>query len=155
MSTASADDSVSFSVRPLRSGDEAFTYSSFLSWCRESEASAGIFDRNFYPVMKDQWASVLRTFDVLVAHPRGDEEEIAGYLAHKAGVIAFVYVKRSPWRQMGVATLLLREAGFDKGRPVAAMFASQRSLELARAKGWNITVLPGALQAVRALLGVA
>ena len=152
---AEASSDVSFRVRPTRASDEAFLYSSFLEWMRDSDASVGIFDRNFFRVFKAQWAAVLRDFDVLVAHPDGDEEEIAGYLAHRAGVVGFVYVKHTPWRQCGVATLLLNTAGFRKEQPIAALFASSRALALAESRGWKVTALPGAALAVKSMLGIA
>jgi len=152
--TADASSEVRFLTRPMRASDESFTYATFLHWIREADTTEGIFDKNLFPIMKAQWAAVLRDFDVLVAHPEGDEEEIGGYLAHKAGVIGFVYVKRDPWRRLGVANLLLKTAGFRKSLPVAALFASSRALALAESRGWKVTALPGAALAVKSMLGL-
>jgi hypothetical protein len=145
---------VKFLVRPFRGSDGPFTYSSFLRSYRESDYTDGIPNTLFFDVHKQEWAAVLALFTVIVAHPEGDEDEIAGFIAFKERTVAWIYVKHTPWRRMGVATLLMREAGFLPGREVKALFGSSWALSNARAAGYRVSLAPH-VEAVRLLLGVA
>jgi hypothetical protein len=153
MTTEASSDVVELLARPMRASDEAFVYSNVLRWYRESDHAAGIPNDVFFQVFKAQIAAVLLHFTVIVAHPKGNEDEIAGVLAHKGTTVGFLYVKKDPWRQMGVATFLANAAGLKKTEPVWALYGSSRSLALARSKGWNVRLVP-ATQAIRLLLGV-
>jgi hypothetical protein len=147
-------DAPVFVCRQLRESDEAFTYSAFLRWYRDSDHSTDIPGEQFFQIFKAQWSAVIQHFRVLVAHPEGSEDEIAGFIAHKGTTVAFVYTKKEPWRRLGVATFLANAAGLKKAETVWALYGSSRSLALARSKGWNVRLVP-ATQAIRLLLGVA
>lgn len=159
--TASPDpERVVFATRAMRATDEAFLYSAFLSWLRESDYSDGIPNTEFYAHYKAEWAQVLAHFTVLVAHPEGAEDEIAGFIAYQGRTLALIYVKKTPWRHMGVAQMLLRRSGFSLSEPmdkihlVRALYGSSRGLQWLRAMGYRVELCPHVM-AVRALMGVA
>lgn len=143
---------VRFLVRSLREADHPFLYSSFLKSYRESDYTDGIPNTLFFDVHKQEFQAVLALFDVRVAHPEGDEDEIAGWIAYKDRTVAYVYVKHRPWRRLGVATLLMREAGFQPGREVKALWGSSWALSNARAAGYRVSLVPH-VEAIRLLLG--
>lgn len=153
--TADASSEVRFAVRPMRAEDEAFLYANFLKFYRYSDHTEGLPNGVYYATFKEQWAHVLKHFNVLVAHPEGEESETAGFIAWKGKTLAWVYTKAKPWGGLGVAKLLMREAGFVRQDDVVwALYASSRDLAVARAKGWRVEMVP-ATQAIRLLLGVA
>lgn len=152
MTAAEPQPAVRFLTRPLRATDHPFTYSAFLKSYRESDYTDGIPNAVFFDVHKQEWCSVLELFDVLVAHPEGDEDEIAGFIAYTGRTVAWIYVKKTPWRRMGVARLLLDAAGFLPGRPLTALFGSSWALSRARAAGYPVSLVPH-VEAVRLLLG--
>jgi hypothetical protein len=164
MTALDALPDVTFLTRPLRESDHAFTYANFLKSYRESDYTAGIPNTAFFEHHSQTWTTVLALFDVLVAHPEGDEDEIAGFVAFKGNCIAWIYVKKTPWRRMGVARMLLDAAGFKPSQNTAwadrtrtdikAMFGSSWALGRARAAGYAISLLPH-VEAVRLLLGAA
>ena len=147
------DDAPRFAVRALREADHAFTYSCFLRGYRESDYTAGIPNDAFFDVHKGAWTTILATWNVLVAHPEGDEDEIAGFLAFKGKCVAWCYVKKVPWRGCGVATQLMREAGFGVGSEVQALFGSSWGMSKARSAGYRVWLV-SYVEAIRLLLGV-
>lgn len=162
MTTIDALPDVTFVTRPLRESDHPFTYANFLKPYRESDYTTGIPNGAFFDAHKPVWTTILALFDVLVAHPEGDEDEIAGFIAFKGNCIAWIYVKKTPWRRMGVARLLLEKAGFapsqntawaDRTRTdIKAMFGSSWAMARARAAGYAVSLLPH-VEAVRLLSG--
>jgi GNAT superfamily N-acetyltransferase len=139
-------------VRPLREADHAFTYSAFLRSYRESDHADGIPNTAFFDRYKLEWAAVLALFTVLIAHPESDDDEIAGFVAFKGRTIAWLYVKKHPWRGIGVGRLLMEAAGFAPGRPLWALYGASWALRHARAAGYPVAMVPHG-EAVRMLLG--
>lgn len=152
MTAGAPAPAVRFLTRPLRDSDHPFTYSAFLKSYRESDYTDGIPNTEFFEVHKQAWAAILARWTVLIAHPEGDEDEIAGFIAFKGRTVAWLYVKKTPWRRMGVARLLLEAAGFLPGRPLQALFGSSWAMSRARAAGYPVTLAPH-VEAVRLLLG--
>lgn len=152
MTAIAPQPGIRFLTRPLRATDHPFTYSAFLKSYRESDYTAGIPNDVFFDVHKQEWCSILGLFDVLVAHPEGDEDEIAGFIVFKGRTVAWIYTKKTPWRRMGVARQLLEAAGFLPGRPLQALFGSSWALSRARAAGYQVSLAPH-VEAVRLLLG--
>lgn len=137
--TASPVPAAPFRTRNVCSTDYAFLFSSFLRTMRDEPVAEHIGNDAFYGTWKRAFEDVLATFDVLVAHPVGDEDEIAGYIAWKARTLGFLYVKRDPWRRMGVARLLLDASGLSRqAGPVAVLFPTERGRRLAKLKGFDI-----------------
>lgn len=159
--TAEPASDVTFAVRPMRAEDEAFVYGSFLKEYRKSDHTAGIPNGTFFQIMKHQWSLVLQHFTVLVAHPEGSEDEVAGFIVFHVSsdprpvrTVAWVTVKHHPWGRLGVAKLLAEKAGLKKTETTWVLYASSRLMARARAKGWRVELVP-AMQANRLLLGVA
>jgi GNAT superfamily N-acetyltransferase len=150
--TTVAPEAVRFLTRRLRESDHAFTYANFLRAYRESDHTEGIPNTEFFDHHKAEWCAVLALFDVLIAHPEGDDDEIAGFVAYSGRVVAWLYTKKHPWRGMGVARLLLEAAGFHPGRPLWALYGSSWALRRARAAGYAVSLVPHG-EAVRLLLG--
>lgn len=126
-----------FELRPARPSDESFVFSSFLRSYRESDVASGIPNGRYFAVMKPLWQRVVDSFTVLVAHPAGQPDEIAGWIAYSGNVIAWIYVKHTPWRRLGVARRLLDHAHW----PRRCLFGSDRMLHLAHAKGYRVDYL--------------
>lgn len=139
-----------FLTRPARAADEAFLYSSFLRAFRESDQSEGIKNTEYFQTFKAQFGLVLRNFTVIVAHPEGEEDEIAGWIAFKGPVVAYVYTKKSPWRRTGVARVLWNAAGI--GIECRALYASRWSLALAKQKGLKVS-MASFVEGTRLLMG--
>ncbi len=135
-----SSEAVRFAVRPMRASDHPRLYSDFLRSYRESDHTECIPNTPFFDVHKQEFAAVLALFTVLVAHPEGEDDEIAGWMAHKGRTVAWIYVKKVPWRGMGVCRLLMEEAGFLPGRPLAALYASSWALRRARHAGYPVTM---------------
>lgn len=152
MTAAAPQPEIRFVTRPLRESDHPFTYANFLKPYRESDYTAGIPNGAFFDAHKPVWTTILALFDVLVAHPEGDEDEIAGFIAWKSNCVAWCYVKKVPWRGQGAANLLLEAAGFQKGKHFWALFGSSWAMSRARAAGYAVSLLPH-VEAVRLLLG--
>lgn len=157
--TSPSTETVTFLIRPMRETDTAFLFSSFLKSFRESDFTDGIGNDSFYSTAKVEWARVLERFSVAVAHPEGNEDEIAGWLAWRGYAIGYVYVKHEPWRRMGVCRQLLTHAGFltPEGSPrpsllAIALYGSSRMLHLARSKGMRVE-LAAHVEALRLLSG--
>jgi len=129
-----------FVIRPARASDSAFLFSSFLDSYRESDETNGIPNRIFYEVFKLEFAAILSSFDVLVAHPEGDDDEIAGWLAKSGRVVGWIYVKKTPWRHCGVARQLWNAA--NMGIEASAIYGASWALKLAKLKGLRISMLP-------------
>lgn len=147
-----ASPSVRFLTRPVRESDHPFVYNSFLEAYRESDHTDGIPNGLYYDVHKQEWSAVMALFTVLVAHPEGDEDEIAGWIAFKGRTVAWICTKKHPWRGIGVARLLLETAGFQEGAPIWALYGSSWALRRARAAGYPVSLVPHG-EAVRLLLG--
>jgi GNAT superfamily N-acetyltransferase len=146
------EPAVTFRTRKMRNSDSAFLYSSFLRSYRQSDYTAGIPNDVFFDVFKQEFAAVLNLFNVLVAHPEEDEDEIAGFIAWTGRTVAWLYVKKTPWRRMGLGRQLLTEAGFLPGEEFNALFGSPWALRRARSHGYKVTLCPH-VEAVRLLLG--
>lgn len=131
--TAAPVEKVNFVTRTARTTDEPFLFNTFLKSFRESDRSEGIPNTEFFQTFKAQFERVLETFTVLVAHPEGDEDEIAGWLAHQGDVVAWVYTKKNPWRRTGAGRALFAAAGL--GTEIRALYASRWALALAKSKG--------------------
>jgi hypothetical protein len=136
--TAAPASAVTFQVRLYRATDESFVYSSFLRSQRDEDAFAGVGNDIFFSTLKREMADMLATFNVFVAHPEGDEDEIAGYLLAHADVIGYLYVKREPWRQQGVARLLFDHASLTRRPSLRVMFPTSKGMRLARLKGIDV-----------------
>ena len=129
-----------FAIRAFRETDYPFVRSSFLEWLHETEhfrrMAYGPFKAFLGPILD----SLLDSWEVLVCHPEGDEDEIAGWVlfSQEEQAIGFVYTKKDPWRKMGVARRLLEATGIPIDRQVRALFWSKRARLLARIKGIRI-----------------
>lgn len=141
-----------FPVRPAVEGDTAFLFDSFLRAYRESDYTRGLTNTQFLGIYKAQWSAVLDTFSVLVAHARDDADEIAGYVAHRDRCVAFVYVKKTPWRKLGVSRVLMSAAGLEPGAPIYALFPTRVGLAWANALGYSVRITPH-VEALRILGG--
>lgn len=156
--TAAPSPEVRFAIRPMRSEDEDFVCANFLNSYRWSDHAQGIPNSEFYGHFRAEWATVLQRGSVLIAHPEGDEDEIAGFLTFIRRpmdvVVCWAYTKKIPWRGCGVARLLLESAGVRPGRGAWALYASSWALSRFRASGYLFSMLPHT-EAVRLLLGAA
>jgi hypothetical protein len=173
MSATEIEQAPKFLIRAMRDEDRDFIYSSFLRSYRDSDQTVGIPAATFYEYFKVEWESVLSRFTVHVAHPEGDEDEIAGWIACSGPVVAWIYVKRNPWRRMGVGRLLLESAGLPKrcgtdgqcGRcirerkdgcggalPFSALYGCRWGMSLAKSKGLEVHYLSHG-KAMRMLVG--
>ena len=152
MTEPAAAEPLRIQTRPLRESDHPCIYSDFLRSYRESDHTDGIPNTPFFDVHKQEWAAVLAVFTVLVAHPESDDDEICGWIAFKHRTVAWVYVKKVPWRGTGIGRLLMTEAGFLPGRPLSALYASSWALRRARHAGYPVTMIAHG-EAVRLLLG--
>lgn len=133
---------VVFATRPMRESDSAYLYANFLRPYRESDYTEGIPNAPFFDYHKQEWAIVLKRFNVLIAHPEGSDDEIAGFIAWSGRCVAWLYTTKTPWRGMGVATRLLNEAGFGDGEPFHALYGSSWALSRARSHGYRVTLAP-------------
>jgi hypothetical protein len=136
--TAAAAPSVTFKTRPIRDGDKALVFNSFLKSMRDEDAFRGIGNGVFYSTMTVACESMLAHFTVLIAHPESDDEEMAGYLIYKADAIGFLYVRRDPWRRMGVSRTLLEASRLSARATLRVLFPTARGLKLARLKGIDV-----------------
>lgn len=107
---ASIRESVNF--RPYRDSDLRMVYS---SWVR----SYGGLNRD-----QEKWAiyeyqielikKAVSECEILVATPKAcSDDDICGWLCYKGAVVQFMYVKK-PFRNFGVGTALLKEAGIPE-----------------------------------------
>lgn len=150
--TAAPAEKVNFVTRTMREGDRPFLFSSFLKSFRESDQSEGIASAQFFLVFKAQFEMVLNAFSVLVAHPEADDDEIAGWIAYSRNVVAWLYVKKIPWRHCGVARHLMTAAHI--GTNVRALYGSRWALALAKSKGLRVEPV-SFVEGARLLLGRA
>lgn len=89
--------------------------------CRKTTYMAG---------QKRAIAAVLGACPVLVAHPTGAPDEIAGWVCYDgtAKLILACYVKHTPWRRQGVGSLLMQATGLV-GQPGVAFGQFSRTAE--------------------------
>ena len=108
-----------FEVRPATEEDLPYVYSSWvltafdandaLRFRNGERASArkGVFCDGLTRLL----GKVLARSRVDVAHPKSAPDEIAGYVCYEPGVIHALTVKRTPWRGMGAARVLMEHVG--------------------------------------------
>lgn len=120
-----------FRIRERLLTDEPFCYNSFLRTMRDEVPFAGIGNDAFYGTLSRAMDQMLASFRTLVAHPEGEEDEIAGYILARGNALGFLYVKREPWRRQGVARLLWEAAGLHKAETVQVLFPVARAMAVA------------------------
>lgn len=133
--TVAPASAVTFRTRGYRETDESFLYSSFLKSQRDEDVFAGIGNTSYYQHLTAAFASMLATFETIVAHPESDEEEICGYILFKGPVLGALYVKKEPWRGQGVARLLFETALLHTVPTIRVMFPTSKGMKLAKVKG--------------------
>lgn len=158
---------VTFAIRPARETDEAFLFSSFLKSLRESDQCEGIPNGRFFEHFKVEFQRISESFTILVAHPEGEADEIAGWIAFDGDVVGWLYTKHV-WRRLGAARRLLEAANLSKPPirdreglvatestvDLKALYASKWSLALAKLKGVRVSMLPHT-KVVRMLWGAS
>ena len=129
-----------FAIRAYRASDYPFVRSSFLEWLHETEHFRRMAYAPFKTLLGPILDSLLDSWECLVLHPAVDADEIAGWVLFSKAerCIAFLYVKKDPWRKQGNSWRLLAATGMDIDRPVRALFWSRRACQLARLKGIKI-----------------
>ena len=106
-------ESPDITIRAASKGDSDFIFATWLRAYRYgSDFICTIPEGVYFKHQHDAIEVILRRSNVLVATPKDDLTLIVGYMCHQPEVIHFVYVKK-PFRQMGIATELLRAAGLS------------------------------------------
>lgn len=108
----------SIGIRPYRPEDKNFVYSTWLNNFKHSSYFAkrikpSIFFKGHQAVIDTLFLK--SQFKVFIAHPRGDEDTILGYIAcepNEPTVVHFTFVKDA-FRRMGVAGALYKHTGVN------------------------------------------
>ena len=124
-----------FIIRSHKKEDIPLVFNSFTGCMRASISYRGCVDRIFYRNISKLFKGWFNVSDVLIIHPEGQPDVVAGWIVYCDTTIVFSYVKFS-YRKRGLFTALLKAAGVNKSG-VQYIFSTFAATLHAEKYGWS------------------
>jgi hypothetical protein len=114
--------------------DRNFVYKAWISSFERSEWAGVMPAHVFYDLHKITINQLIaRGMKIAMAVNPDDDQQIIGFLAYEPGLVHYCFCK-DPFRQQGVASLLLAYANFDRSRPILASFRTDDARYLSKGR---------------------